>query len=71
MLKIAQFLIKLTLLLSAFVSYAHADEKAYSLIEVYQQALENDPTLASALSANQAAQEAIEQAKALYRLRLL
>lgn len=67
MLKIAQFLIKLTLLLSAFVSYAHADEKAYSLIEVYQQALENDPTLASALSANQAAQEAIEQAKALYR----
>lgn len=67
MLKIPQIFIKLTLLLSAFVSYAHADEKVYSLIEIYQQALENDPTLASALSANQAAQEAIEQAKALYR----
>ncbi|MDO9150565.1 MAG: TolC family outer membrane protein [Methylotenera sp.] len=66
MLKTAQFLIKLTLL-SAFASYANADDKPYSLIEVYQQALANDPTLASALSANQAAQEAIEQAKALYR----
>jgi outer membrane protein len=66
MLKTAQFLIKLTLL-SAFASYANADDKTYSLIEVYQQALANDPTLASALSANQAAQEVIEQAKALYR----
>ncbi|WP_036301471.1 TolC family outer membrane protein [Methylotenera sp. L2L1] len=67
MLKISQTLIKLAVLLLAFAPYAHADDKAYSLIEVYQQALENDPTLASALSANQAAQEAIEQAKALYR----
>lgn len=67
MLKISQTLIKFTVLLFAFAPYAYADDKAYSLIEVYQQALENDPTLASALSANQAAQEAIEQAKALYR----
>ncbi len=37
------------------------------LMEIYQQALANDPTLASALSANQAAQEIIEQGKALYR----
>ena len=38
-----------------------------SLMDVYQQALSNDPVLASATSANRAAQEAIEQAKALYR----
>ncbi len=60
-------LIKCMVLWSVLVSCAYADDKAYSLIEVYQQALANDPTLASALSANQAAQETIEQAKALYR----
>jgi len=54
-------------LLLAFASYAKADEKVYSLIDIYQQALAHDPTLASALSANQAAQEIIEQGKALYR----
>lgn len=48
-------------------SHANADEKVYSLLDVYQQALAHDPTLASALSANQAAQEIIEQGKALYR----
>jgi outer membrane protein len=37
------------------------------LLDIYQQALAHDPTLASALSANQAAQEIIEQGKALYR----
>ncbi|MCF8186812.1 MAG: TolC family outer membrane protein [Sulfuritalea sp.] len=41
--------------------------KSESLLDIYQQALAHDPTLASALSANQAAQEIIEQGKALYR----
>ena len=41
--------------------------KRQSLVDIYQQALLHDPTLASALSANQAAQEIIEQGKALYR----
>jgi outer membrane protein len=41
--------------------------KQLSLLDVYQQALAHDPTLASALSANAAAQEVIEQSKALYR----
>ena len=54
-------------LLLAFACHANADEKAYTLIDIYQQALAHDPTLASALSANQAAQEIIEQGKALYR----
>ncbi len=38
-----------------------------NLLDVYHQALAHDPTLASALSANKAAQEIIEQGKALYR----
>lgn len=38
-----------------------------NLMDVYQQALAGDPELASALNANQAAQEIIEQGKALYR----
>jgi len=38
-----------------------------SLLDIYHQALSNDPVLASATNANHAAQEAIEQAKALYR----
>jgi outer membrane protein len=41
--------------------------KSQSLIDIYHQALAKDPTLASALSANRAAQEIIEQGKALYR----
>ena len=41
--------------------------KPQSLMDVYHQALAKDPTMASALSANKAAQEIIEQAKALYR----
>lgn len=46
---------------------AHAASNPQSLIDIYQEALAHDPTLASALDANQAAQEIIEQAKALYR----
>lgn len=38
-----------------------------SLLDIYHQALARDPVLASALSANKAAQEIIEQGKALYR----
>ena len=56
-----------------FSMVAHAADdaviqsKSESLLDIYQQALAHDPTLASALSANQAAQEIIEQGKALYR----
>ena len=42
------------------------NEKQQSLVDIYHQALAHDPTLASALSANKAAQEIIEQGKALY-----
>ncbi|NOS97916.1 MAG: TolC family outer membrane protein [Methylotenera sp.] len=42
-------------------------EKPLTLVDIYQQALMHDPTLASALSANQSAQEIVEQGKALYR----
>lgn len=41
--------------------------KPQSLMDVYHQALARDPTLASALNANKAAQEIVEQGKALYR----
>ena len=66
------YLIILALFLSSLVADAtaasiEAKTKKQSLLEVYQQALEHDATLASALSANQAAQELIEQGKALYR----
>lgn len=44
-----------------------AKEKPQTLVDIYHQAVSHDPTLASALSANQAAQEIIEQGKALYR----
>ena len=45
----------------------HTETKPQSLLDIYNQALAADPSLASALNANQAAQELIEQAKALYR----
>lgn len=64
MLKHLTACITITLLL---VTQVQADEKPYSLVDIYQQALAHDPTLASALSANKAAQEIIEQGKALYR----
>ena len=40
-------------------------DKQQTLLDIYHQALAHDPTLASALSANKAAQEIIEQGKAL------
>ena len=46
---------------------AFAEIKPQSLVDIYNLALAHDPTLASALNANQAAQEMIEQSKALYR----
>ncbi len=59
------------LLIFSMAVYAADDAvkpvKSESLVDIYQQALAHDPTLASALSANQAAQEIIEQGKALYR----
>ena len=61
----------LLLIVLLFSSLATAEQTAparqQSLMDIYQQALANDPTLASALSANKAAQEIIEQGKALYR----
>ncbi len=53
--------------LLAIAPLANAEDKPQSLIDIYGRALAHDPTLASALSANQAAQEIIEQGKALYR----
>jgi len=52
---------------SALATKAYAENKPQSLLDIYNQALAHDPTLASALSANKAAQEIIEQGKALYR----
>lgn len=52
---------------SVLTTNALAEYKQQSLMDVYDQALAHDPTLASALSANKAAQEIIEQGKALYR----
>ncbi|OIQ99133.1 outer membrane protein TolC precursor [mine drainage metagenome] len=49
------------------VSGGSLQEKPQSLVDIYQRALAHDPTLASAVSANQASQELIEQGKALYR----
>lgn len=50
-----------------WVDVPTAQSKPQTLVDVYQLALSHDPTLASALSANQATQEIIEQGKALYR----
>ncbi len=66
---------KYSLLLLALLTAmpAHAADNAslqaqpLRLLDVYQQALAHDATLASALTANRAAQEIIEQGKALYR----
>lgn len=61
----------LVLALSALASLLpmglQAQDNVLNLMDVYHQALANDPVLASALSANKAAQEIIEQGKALYR----
>lgn len=63
----SKLLLILFLLLATLSSTSLADNKPQSLLDIYQLAMANDPTLASALSANQAAQEIIEQGKALYR----
>jgi len=67
-------MLKLTLLLIAILSgffamtfSVHAENKPQSLLDIYNLALAHDATLASALVANQATQEIIEQGKALYR----
>ena len=56
-----------SLSLVCLVTQAYAAETASNLIDIYQQALARDPQLASAWSQNRAAQEIIEQGKALYR----
>jgi outer membrane protein len=66
----ATFLILVMTMLSSAITNAEDAQtgtKPQTLLDVYHQALANDPTLASALSANKAAQEIIEQGKALYR----
>lgn len=69
MLKKITLAIALTLAASPFAIAAElgASNRQQTLLDIYQLALAQDPTLASALSANQAAQEIIEQGKALYR----
>jgi outer membrane protein len=57
----------LAALMYAAISPLNAAERTLTLLEVYQQALARDPVLASALNQNKAAQELIEQGKALYR----
>ena len=52
---------------SLIIPTVFAEIKPQSLVDIYNLALAHDPTLASALNANQAAQEMIEQSKALYR----
>ena len=61
------FIASLIFSMAAYADDAVIQGKSESLLDIYQQALAHDPTLASALSANQAAQEIIEQGKALYR----
>lgn len=53
--------------MAAWAAHAGVEAKPQSLLDIYNQALAHDPTLASALNANKAAQELIEQSKALYR----
>jgi len=67
-------MLKRSLLLIAFfcasfamASIVHAENKPQSLLDIYSLALAHDATLASALVANQATQEIIQQGKALYR----
>jgi len=74
MMKIIFFSIKYSLFLAILFSTSlqaaedlSSQVKQQSLLDIYHQAMAHDPTLASALSANKAAQEIIEQGKALYR----
>lgn len=66
-LKQITFVMTLICVTSIWATNVFAEVKPLSLVDVYNQALAHDPTLASALSANKAAQEIIEQGKALYR----
>jgi outer membrane protein len=56
-----------SVLLAELALTSSAWASSQSLLDIYQEAKANDPQLASADSANQAAQEIIEQAKAGYR----
>lgn len=67
MLKKFPLVISLICVTLAWTTIAYAEDKPQSLLDIYNQALVHDPTLASALNANQAAQEIIQQSKALYR----
>jgi outer membrane protein len=74
MMKINFFSIKYSLFLAILFSTSlqaaedlSSQVRQQSLLDIYHQAMAHDPTLASALSANKAAQEIIEQGKALYR----
>jgi outer membrane protein len=63
----SQFLITVLFATTALANPAGTASKPQSLMDIYNLALAHDPTLASALNGNKAAQELIEQAKALYR----
>ncbi len=52
---------------TAGAKLASTEVNHVDLLDIYRQSISNDPVLASALSANQAAQEIIEQGRALYR----
>lgn len=58
---------KVAILIASLWCLPPASAATQSLVDIYQEALASDPVLASAGSANQAAQEVIEQAKAGYR----
>jgi outer membrane protein len=62
--KQARFLALVALLGIAGIQTANG---AQNLLDIYQNALSQDPTWASSRSANEAAQEKLEQGKALYR----
>ena len=67
MLKHSTLVISLICATSIWATAVVADDKPQSLVDIYNLALAHDPILASAVNANQAAQEIIEQGKALYR----
>ena len=67
MLKLSFLLTSIFYVFFATTSIVHAENKPQSLLDIYSLALAHDATLASALVANQATQEIIQQAKALYR----
>ncbi|MDO9104522.1 MAG: TolC family outer membrane protein [Methylovulum sp.] len=67
MLKKLALVILLICATRVFTANAWAEYKPQSLMDIYEQALAHDATLASALSANKAAQELIAQGQALYR----